>query len=60
MVARPDEGMFPPTAINRDALAKAGLRMDPERILSLSDSGLLPALVRVGAVRAPLFRRRAC
>lgn len=48
MVARPDEGMFPPTAINRDALAKAGLRMDPERILSLSDSGLLPALVRVG------------
>lgn len=47
-LAKPDEGMFPPTAIQREALRKAGLRLDPERILSLSDSGILPALVRVG------------
>jgi len=45
---RPDEGMYPPTAINRDSLAKAGLRINPIRILSLNDSGILPALVRVG------------
>lgn len=47
-LAKPDEGMYPPNAIQREALIKAGLRMDPERILSLSDSGILPALVRVG------------
>ena len=46
--ALPDEGMFPPLAIQKEALVKAGLRMDPNLVLSLSNQGLLPALVRVG------------
>jgi hypothetical protein len=47
-VAVPDQGMYPPLAIRKDALTKAGLRMDPDMVLSLTQKGLLPALVRVG------------
>ena len=46
--AVPDEGMYPPLAIQKEALIKAGLRMDPHLVLSLGEKGLLPALVRVG------------
>ncbi|MFM7748338.1 MAG: S46 family peptidase, partial [Bacteroidota bacterium] len=46
--ALPDEGMVPPLAIQKEALVKAGLRLDPNLVLSLSNQGLLPALVRVG------------
>ncbi|MBM3935854.1 MAG: S46 family peptidase [Sphingomonadales bacterium] len=46
--AIPDKGMYPPLAIQKEILTKAGLRMDPNLVLSLSGKGLLPALVRVG------------
>jgi len=55
--ARPDKGMYPPGSVPKEALVKAGLSLNPDLILTFSEQGLLPALVRVGGCSGSFVSR---